>query len=284
MEPLRLSVGLLPAPEDALAALLARPRARPDVDDPDVDDPDVHDRTSGAPLPHDLGLADLIRVPLGPPVGTAGHFAGFVDALTGPVAARADELRAAAVRLSGLPHDSSVEAFVSRVAAGTGRFDRLRTALTEYAAAGREPRRERVEPGPLVARALDQLGLTGDLDVVVSGPAIWGDADQLALLVRHLVANGVSFGQAAESGLVVRTARDGPHWVLRVVDHGPGVPASERLRVLQPMVRLDRDRTVAGDGLGLAVCQRAAESHDGAIFVNRTPGGGTSVRVLGLSR
>ncbi|MEV0563039.1 ATP-binding protein [Dactylosporangium sp. NPDC050588] len=59
---------------------------------------------------------------------------------------------------------------------------------------------------------------------------------------------------------------------IRVVDHGPGIPAEDHDRVFQPFQRLgDRDNT-AGVGLGLALSRGLASAMGGTLTPEPTPG------------
>jgi signal transduction histidine kinase len=49
--------------------------------------------------------------------------------------------------------------------------------------------------------------------------------------------------------------------VLTVEDDGPGVPESERERILRRFYRLERSRTTAGSGLGLSLVAAVAALH-----------------------
>lgn len=63
---------------------------------------------------------------------------------------------------------------------------------------------------------------------------------------------------------------------IHVDDDGPGVPAEDRERILDPFVCLDisRDRESGGHGLGLAIVRRIAEWHGGSVEVGDAPIGG----------
>ena len=63
---------------------------------------------------------------------------------------------------------------------------------------------------------------------------------------------------------------------IRVIDHGPGIPADERLAVLQPFVRGKRCDS-EGTGLGLAIVEQIMSAHGGSIALEETKGGGTTV-------
>ncbi|MPZ20676.1 MAG: hypothetical protein GEV06_22615 [Luteitalea sp.] len=63
--------------------------------------------------------------------------------------------------------------------------------------------------------------------------------------------------------------QNGDTVVVRVTDHGPGIPESDSERVFEPFFRVDRSRTksTGGYGLGLSICKRVMEAHGGSIAV-----------------
>ena len=64
--------------------------------------------------------------------------------------------------------------------------------------------------------------------------------------------------------------------VLQVADNGPGIPAADRQRSLQPFVRLERDREQVGSGLGLSLVKWIVVRHHGRIEVESEPGKGST--------
>lgn len=64
-----------------------------------------------------------------------------------------------------------------------------------------------------------------------------------------------------------------------ISDTGPGVPVADRTRVWDAYVRLERDRqsSVAGTGIGLAVVKDVIGSHRGRCWIETAPSGGAAL-------
>jgi len=87
-------------------------------------------------------------------------------------------------------------------------------------------------------------------------------------------------GSAPGDPVEVHTGRIDEHTIhVTVLDRGPGIPASERARVLEPFQRIIAARTDKGSGLGLAIVDRIARLHGGRVVLEDRDGGGLQVRV-----
>lgn len=69
--------------------------------------------------------------------------------------------------------------------------------------------------------------------------------------------------------------------VIRVRDHGPGVPENELQNLFRPFYRLDasRERQTGGVGLGLTIAERAVKLHGGSIQAKNCPTGGLVLEI-----
>lgn len=69
---------------------------------------------------------------------------------------------------------------------------------------------------------------------------------------------------------------------IHVDDDGPGIPASERQKILKPFVRLEesRSRDSGGAGLGLTIVSRIMEWHGGRIDISDSPLGGARFSLI----
>ena len=131
--------------------------------------------------------------------------------------------------------------------------------------------------GPLGAGA----GITVSVDVVVPGPQVVGDRNQLERAVHHLAANAVKF--AVGGRWVLLRAKAGPDGVVvEVSDDGEGIDPSELPHLLTRFARAQRARTdqVPGAGIGLSVANSVAEHHGGRLTLDSCPGRGTTARMV----
>ncbi len=104
-----------------------------------------------------------------------------------------------------------------------------------------------------------------------------GDSVALSRLLDNLVSNALHHG--ATPVHVSLNVQD--QWaVLRVSDHGQGIPIDQRADAVRPFVRLDAARTRSGNvGLGLAVADVIARAHGGSLSLGQGSEGGLQVEV-----
>jgi len=110
----------------------------------------------------------------------------------------------------------------------------------------------------------------------VKAVRVQGDADALRRMVRNVGENAV---RHASSRVDVTLVERGEEVVLTIDDEGPGIPATERARVLQRFVRLDeaRSRDEGGSGLGLSIVDEVVRAHGGSMSIEQSPLGGARI-------
>jgi signal transduction histidine kinase len=98
------------------------------------------------------------------------------------------------------------------------------------------------------------------------------DRQLLGQAIANLIDNAIKYGTAevangagAKPEVEVRVAAKGPIAEIVVTDRGPGVPASDRERVLGRFVRLEASRSEPGSGLGLSLVAAVARLHGGSL-------------------
>jgi two-component system osmolarity sensor histidine kinase EnvZ len=105
-------------------------------------------------------------------------------------------------------------------------------------------------------------------------------ADEVELLrvISNLLENARRYGKTPETGitLVDITAKTLDQWILiKVRDHGAGVPSDTLPKLTQPFFRGDVARTAAtGAGLGLAIVKKTIQRMGGVFHLANTSSGG----------
>lgn len=112
-----------------------------------------------------------------------------------------------------------------------------------------------------------EVGLPAEPVVV----ELWADGARLAIsnVIRNALVHGRRDGVAG-----VRVLVDGPCVV--VDDDGPGIPESERARLVR---RFERGSGSGGSGLGLAIARQVAVAHGGGVEIAASPSGGARVAI-----
>jgi two-component system, OmpR family, sensor kinase len=111
-----------------------------------------------------------------------------------------------------------------------------------------------------------------------SPPPIIGDRDLLVLALYNLIDNALKFSGAGAI-VEVRARDDGAGTTIEVADTGTGIPDADLPHVTEELYRGQSARGTEGSGLGLALAQRVAALHGGALTIRSRPGRGTVVAI-----
>jgi two-component system, OmpR family, sensor histidine kinase PrrB len=179
---------------------------------------------------------------------------------------------------------SEREALVADTAAEQERIVHLLEGLQALARgdAAESLPREDVELGDVVDAALYAArrrhpAVTFELDDESADATVRGWGGGLRLLVDNLLDNAALHGREAGTVRVGLARQDGALYV-RVEDDGPGVPAGERDRLLEPFAR-GAAATAPGSGLGLAIVAQQVALHGGGLRLEDSALGGLGVHV-----
>ena len=128
----------------------------------------------------------------------------------------------------------------------------------------------------LAPRALEKgVALTIDCPPQ-AGDGMHVDAQRLTQVLTNLIGNAVKFTH--EGAVRVTLARNGDELRVAVHDTGVGIAGSKLGLIFEPYVQADGDlpRLFGGTGLGLSISKRLIKMMGGAIWVESTPGQGST--------
>lgn len=124
-------------------------------------------------------------------------------------------------------------------------------------------------------------------------PTIQGDRSQLRHLFQNLLSNALKFRKANVPPIIQITCQPAlvaelptdlnasvPFFVITVTDNGIGFDEKYTDRIFQVFQRLHGRSHYSGTGVGLAICKKVVENHNGAIIANSQPNQGARFRVF----
>ncbi|MBI5670234.1 MAG: PAS domain S-box protein [Chloroflexi bacterium] len=104
------------------------------------------------------------------------------------------------------------------------------------------------------------------------------DRKLLRRAITNLLTNAIKYSPP-EAPIEVSLAVEGDEAVIRVQDHGIGIPEDDLKRLFEPFHRASNVGQIQGTGLGLAITKQAIEKHGGTISVDSRVGEGTAFTV-----
>ncbi len=177
--------------------------------------------------------------------------------------------------------DQDAKEFIDFAVDGATRMQRLIQDLLTYSRV--TTRGVRLVPTDAAAALRDALG---NLQAVIHEtgarvthdelPTVLADATQLVQVFQNLVGNAIKFhGDTSPRVDVAATPKD-DEWVFTVADNGIGIDPQYFDRIFVIFQRLHPGHRYPGTGIGLAICQRIVERHGGRLWVESTPGRGST--------
>ena len=106
-------------------------------------------------------------------------------------------------------------------------------------------------------------------------PDVRADANKITWVLINLISNALRYTSAGGYvGVIAEQAGTQVHFSVR--DNGTGIPYEFQPQVFDKFVQLKTDKTMGGSGLGLAISKEIVRAHGGAIWVESTPGEGST--------
>ena len=177
--------------------------------------------------------------------------------------------------------DDEAQEYIDFAVEGATRMKRLIEGLLEFSRV--ETRGDAFAPvdaNEVVETATQALAITiQDAGATVetdSLPTVTADRNQLSRVFQNLISNAIQYTEASSPHVEIRVEERDDAYVFAVEDHGVGVPEDAQSEMFE-IFRRGSDADGDGTGIGLALSKRIVERHDGDIWMESTPGEGTTV-------
>lgn len=104
--------------------------------------------------------------------------------------------------------------------------------------------------------------------------SLWLNVDEAraTLMLKNLLSNALRYSGEEDGPVTLEFDTSDRAWIIRVRDHGPGIPEAQIQFIGEPFHRGDpsRTRNTGGSGLGLYLARLVAEAHGGTLALDRS--------------
>jgi light-regulated signal transduction histidine kinase (bacteriophytochrome) len=108
-------------------------------------------------------------------------------------------------------------------------------------------------------------------------PVVSGNSIQLVQLIQNLIENALKYRKMdIKPEIDISCERQDHMWLVKIADNGLGIDPKYHTRIFELFQQLHAEGEYSGVGLGLAVCKKIVERHGGRIWVESTPGNGST--------
>jgi len=164
---------------------------------------------------------------------------------------------------------------------GAKRMNQLILDLLELSRVGRtENTMENVDLKEMVEIALLNLSVAiaetkATINLPPTMPSVTCAPREMSRVFQNLIANAIKYSDKSRPPQIdIRAERDAAGWRIIIDDNGIGIPPDQAERVFQIFQRLHgKNAYGGGTGIGLAVCKKIAERHNGKIWTEPNPTG-----------
>jgi len=171
--------------------------------------------------------------------------------------------------------------FVGFAVDGAKRMQQLISDLLSYSRVTTQGKPfEKTDMEKIFAQAMKNLEVAvGECEGKVDHdplPEVQGDPVQLERLIQNLVGNAIKYrGEKTPEVRVSAVDKEGA-WEFSVTDNGIGIDPKYHDRIFGIFQRLHTREQYSGTGIGLAVCKKIVERHEGSIWVESEEGKGST--------
>ena len=120
--------------------------------------------------------------------------------------------------------------------------------------------------------AIDETAATVTSDAL---PAVLGEESHFLQLFQNLISNALKYRGEVPPHIHVSAEKQNGLWRIAVKDNGVGIAPDYHKKIFGVFKRL-HGRSIAGTGMGLAICQRVVERYGGRIWVESEPDHGAT--------
>lgn len=178
--------------------------------------------------------------------------------------------------------DSNAFEFIDFAIDGARRMQKMIQDLLEYSRIQTQGKKlKKVNTSQVLSQVMlnMQTYITEKGAIIINDnlPDVKGDESQLVRLFQNLISNAIKFCNDKTPQIFITAKMQNDEWLFSVKDNGIGIDPEYQEKVFLIFQRLHTREEYDGTGIGLAVCKRIVERHNGKIWFESEPGAGTTI-------
>jgi PAS domain S-box-containing protein len=167
--------------------------------------------------------------------------------------------------------DQDAHDFINYAVDGANRMQTLIYSLLEYSRVNRVKPFEYIDVHDILNEVMSDLSITikeNTPDIQIGDlPVIFGDKVLIGQLFFNLIANAIKFKSERPIKIFIEGKRVGNEFKFSVKDNGIGIQKEYSQKVFTIFQRLHTKDKYPGTGIGLAICKKIVERHEGRIWI-----------------
>jgi PAS domain S-box-containing protein len=177
--------------------------------------------------------------------------------------------------------DETARQYIQFSADGAERMKQLILDLLEYSRVNTsQEQHASTNLGEIINQVLDtyvcKIKTSNAIVKVSLMPSARVNKLQMTQLFQNLIGNALKYNRAEQPQIEIGFEEKCTHWQFFVKDNGIGIDPKFYERIFIIFQRLHTKNQFSGTGIGLAICKKIVEKHEGKIWVHSTPGQGST--------
>ncbi len=181
--------------------------------------------------------------------------------------------------------DGNADLYIKFISNGAKRMQVLIHDLLEYTRIEKDAQLQDIDCNLLLKDIIGDMHSTIDENKATIHvgllPVIKGFKSRINSLFQNLIGNAIKFRRKDTNPLIQISSEDkGDNWLFKIEDNGIGIEKEYYDKIFMLFQRLHARNEYEGTGIGLAHCKKIVELRGGRIWVESTPGAGSSFYIL----
>lgn len=183
-----------------------------------------------------------------------------------------------------------VKPYFERIVLSAKRMRELIDSISIYSKYSKKLKFVQVDLNQVVAKTLKETNkLINEKNAKIEVgelPSITANSQQMEALFMHLLNNALKFSKEGRTPVIQIATKQIQHnntdyiWKIDFSDNGIGFDPKYLDRAFTIFQRLHDKEKYPGTGIGLPICKKIVENHNGAISANSSPGKGTTISIF----